>query len=257
MLRRITDGGWTCSTRILVPTDFSAPSDAALEYARTVATRFGASLHLLHVAEDPIAPSTDGSLFPPKSRRCARRSSPAPGPAEGQRTPEDVSELHATADAIIGTPAWSIVEYAGAHDIDLIVMGTHGRGGMSHLVIGSVAEAGGANRAVSGAHRPSTGQGGNSRCQAGGGHGSAARAHGDHDRGQAVLSATAGGEAELLDAVAHLVAIDAEQLAGLRLIAAGSLERLHQQLPLDLVEVDAFGRQLELRRRRPTARQRR
>ena len=46
----------------------------------------------------------------------------------------------ATANSVIGTPAGSIVEYAGGHDIDLIVMGTHGRGGMSHLLMGSVAE---------------------------------------------------------------------------------------------------------------------
>ena len=52
----------------------------------------------------------------------------------------DVNELHATVDAVIGTPAGCIVEYAGAHEMDLIVMGTHGRGGMSHLLMGSVAE---------------------------------------------------------------------------------------------------------------------
>jgi nucleotide-binding universal stress UspA family protein len=52
----------------------------------------------------------------------------------------DVEQLHATADAIIGTPALSIVEYAEGHHIDMIVMGTHGRGGMSHLLMGSVAE---------------------------------------------------------------------------------------------------------------------
>jgi hypothetical protein len=52
----------------------------------------------------------------------------------------DAVEFHATADAVIGTPAWAIIEYAEAHDIDLIVMGTHGRGGMSHLLMGSVAE---------------------------------------------------------------------------------------------------------------------
>src|SRR5689334_1721432 len=46
-------GGLVMFKRILVPMDFSAPSDAALEQARSVATRFGASLHLLHVADDP------------------------------------------------------------------------------------------------------------------------------------------------------------------------------------------------------------
>src|SRR4249919_2903809 len=54
-----------------------------------------------------------------------------------------------------------------------------------------------------------------------------------------------GGEAELLDAVPHLVAIDAEELPRLRLIPAGSLERLDKQLPFDLVEADALGRQFE------------
>ena len=42
-------------TRILVPTDFSAPSDAALAAAKELATRFGASLHLVHILEDPYA----------------------------------------------------------------------------------------------------------------------------------------------------------------------------------------------------------
>jgi nucleotide-binding universal stress UspA family protein len=54
--------------------------------------------------------------------------------------PSDVTQLHATAGSIIGTPAGSIVEYAAGHEIDLIVMGTHGRGGMEHLLMGSVAE---------------------------------------------------------------------------------------------------------------------
>jgi nucleotide-binding universal stress UspA family protein len=54
--------------------------------------------------------------------------------------PSDVSDLHATVDVVIGAPSSSIVEYADGHGIDLIVMGTHGRGGMSHLLMGSVAE---------------------------------------------------------------------------------------------------------------------
>ncbi len=127
--------------RILVPIDFSPPSDAALEYARSVAARYGAALQLLHVAEDPYRAFYSGEVFVPEieglrdeiladtSRRLMERLRPS-----------DVTELHASAESIIGTPAGSIVEYAGGHDIDLIVMGTHGRGGMAHLLIGSVAE---------------------------------------------------------------------------------------------------------------------
>src|SRR3954447_1153074 len=44
-------------THILVPTDFSTASDAALDFAKTVAGTFGASLHLLHVFEDPVIPA--------------------------------------------------------------------------------------------------------------------------------------------------------------------------------------------------------
>jgi len=62
------------------------------------------------------------------------------GQLKNRLRPSDITEFRATAESIIGTPAGSIVEYAGAHDIDLIVMGTHGRGGMSHLLMGSVAE---------------------------------------------------------------------------------------------------------------------
>jgi nucleotide-binding universal stress UspA family protein len=128
-------------TRILVPTDFSAPSDAALEYARTVATRFGASLHLLHVAEDPYRAVYSAEVYVPEVDGLREAIlSGAMGRLHDRLAPQDVSRLHATTDAVVGTPAWSIVEYAGGHDIDLIVMGTHGRGGMSHLLMGSVAE---------------------------------------------------------------------------------------------------------------------
>jgi nucleotide-binding universal stress UspA family protein len=127
--------------RILVPVDFSPPSDAALEYARNVAARYGASLHLLHVAEDPYRALYSAEVFVPQieglreeilgdtARRLTERLRPS-----------DVAELNATAESIIGTPAGSIVEYAAGRDVDLIVMGTHGRGGMAHLLMGSVAE---------------------------------------------------------------------------------------------------------------------
>ena len=128
-------------TRILVPTDFSPPSDAALEYARVVASRFGASLHLLHVVDDPYHTGYATEVFVPEVEGL-RDELLAYGIAiqEDCLQPSDRRELRATTAAVIGTPAQSIVAYAGAHDIDLIVMGTHGRGGMSHLLMGSVAE---------------------------------------------------------------------------------------------------------------------
>ena len=127
--------------RILVPMDFSEPSDAALKYARRVATRFGGSLHLLHVAEDPYRPLYSAEVYVPVMEGLREEIlTDALKRLKNRLRSSDLRELGATAEAIIGLPARSIVEYAGAHNIDLIVMGTHGRGGMSHLLMGSVAE---------------------------------------------------------------------------------------------------------------------
>ena len=127
--------------RILVPIDFSAPSDAALDYARVVAKRFGGSLHLLHVAEDPYRAFYSAEVFVPEVEGLRDTIlEDANGRMKDLLQVPDLDGVPATASAIIGTPAGSIVEYAASHDIDLIVMGTHGRGGMSHLLMGSVAE---------------------------------------------------------------------------------------------------------------------
>jgi nucleotide-binding universal stress UspA family protein len=54
--------------------------------------------------------------------------------------PIDRAQIRTTTDVVFGSSARTIVEYAADHDYDLIVMGTHGRKGMAHLLIGSVAE---------------------------------------------------------------------------------------------------------------------
>ena len=128
-------------TRILVPTDFSETSDAALTYAQTLADSLGASLHLVHVFDDPygealmaevnesVYESMRGSALAAARRRLLRRLPPA-----------DRKRFRATTAMITGTPASAIVDYAGKHEMDLIVMGTHGRSGFAHLLLGSVAE---------------------------------------------------------------------------------------------------------------------
>jgi nucleotide-binding universal stress UspA family protein len=129
-------------TRILVPTDFSAPSDAALEYAKVLAAQFGASLHILHVvdefftappvsAEAYIAESPDlvAGIFEDAKARLSHRI------AANER-----ARYRATTEIVTGPCARSIVNYATGRGMDLIVMGTHGRSGLDHLLTGSVAE---------------------------------------------------------------------------------------------------------------------
>ena len=124
---------------ILVPSDFSECSDEALAYGLELARRFNAKVHLLHVVQDPAT---------------------QPWAAEGFAAPviEVVDEWQRQADArlralvpdadrarvivttTVATPYAEILAYAEEHDVDLIVMGTHGRSGVSHLLLGSIAE---------------------------------------------------------------------------------------------------------------------
>ena len=129
-------------TRILVPTDFSAPSNAAIACAKGLATKFGASIHLLHVLDDPFvtgAFAADVYAPPPAGLRESWLKG-AETLLGAQLAPEEQARFRTTTAVVFGSPAKAIVDYAGTRDIDLIVMGTHGRGGMAHLFIGSVAE---------------------------------------------------------------------------------------------------------------------
>ena len=129
-------------TRILVPTDFSPASDAALGCARRLATRFGGSLHLLHVLDDLSVGGTFGSEFylaDSPDMRTARLNDARERLAH-RVMPDDRSQVHATPEVIFGRSAQTIVDYAADGDVDVIVMGTHGRSGMAHLLMGSVAE---------------------------------------------------------------------------------------------------------------------
>jgi nucleotide-binding universal stress UspA family protein len=126
--------------QILAPTDFSAPSKHAIAYAFELAQRFGATLMLLHVVRAPTYPS--GGFLPPgmatvllgEWERQARLNL-AEMLSESHAAPVEVSRR-----VVIGNPWRAIIEVAEAEHVDLIVMATHGRSGLSHLVMGSVAE---------------------------------------------------------------------------------------------------------------------
>lgn len=127
--------------RILFPTDFSEYSQEAEKYACGFAERFGAELHLLHVLQDLVAMVPEpGLAFPApgeymqemhKSSEEALHQRPDPRWAEGLSVVREIRQ---------GPPFVEIIRYAREKDIDLIVTGTHGRSGLAHVLLGSVAE---------------------------------------------------------------------------------------------------------------------
>ncbi len=128
--------------RILLPTDFSEQSGEATRYACAFAEQFQAELHVLHVVEKlaatipeavvEMATALENYLEVAETKALAQLTKVLePGWEQGK---------HVTLATRTGLAFLKIIEYAKEHEIDLIVMGTHGRTGLSHVLMGSVAE---------------------------------------------------------------------------------------------------------------------
>ena len=132
--------------RILLPVDFSAHSDLALRYATTLADRFGATVEVLHVVEDPFVSGgwSPGAIAPNIPELLADLVTAARAKLDDMKAAAASKGLHLTTTVLTtvmtGRPADSISDYARTEKFDLIVMGTHGRRGLSHTLMGSVAE---------------------------------------------------------------------------------------------------------------------
>src|SRR5262245_48063345 len=128
--------------RILVPTDFSPASEIALQYAIDMARCWGAETHLVHVVDDlSFAPARPGGGYVsavPELRQALV------GDACDQLSKATerclAAGVRVSSEVVVGAPARVIVETAASRRTDLIVMGTHGRGALEHLLLGSVAE---------------------------------------------------------------------------------------------------------------------
>ncbi|WP_115865019.1 universal stress protein [Halorussus litoreus] len=120
---------------ILVPSDGSRGADRAFEQALDLADTYDAQLHLLHV----IDVSGDAGEFRPVTVVEELRE-------RGEELTGDLAEraadvgVEARSDVIRGLPHRTILDYVDDHDVDLVVMGTHGRTGLQRYVLGSVAE---------------------------------------------------------------------------------------------------------------------
>lgn len=124
---------------ILVPTDFSECSDAAVKYGFALANAFGATVHLLNVVQDPYAMPWGADAF---AAPVADMLTDWEAEAK-RRLVESVPDASASAAVLttrVGSPSSEIVRYAAQQGTDLIVLGTHGRGPLGHILLGSVAE---------------------------------------------------------------------------------------------------------------------
>jgi nucleotide-binding universal stress UspA family protein len=123
--------------KILVPTDFSECSKAAMDHAMSLAQTFQAQIILLHVMEPPVY-GLDFSLMHPGALPIVRQKL-----MEMMEQSVDVMKdqgIVAEGHFIMGVPFLEIIRAAEKHNADLIVMGTHGRTGLSHILLGSTAE---------------------------------------------------------------------------------------------------------------------
>jgi universal stress protein A len=127
--------------QVLVATDFSDAADAALRYGRALAHAFGATLHVIHVVPDPLSLPWNGV---PEGTALGALQQEWEGHARDRIamgiSDRDQAVLRVQIAVRTGEPVRQIVDYAIGHGIDLIVLGTRGRGPVAHLLLGSVAE---------------------------------------------------------------------------------------------------------------------
>jgi nucleotide-binding universal stress UspA family protein len=127
--------------RILVPTDFSAASKAALKYACGLADSLNASLDILHAVDYPYSPGAYTEFYSLPQEFFDELETDARRSLEAVLTADAKERYRATLALRKGAAAREILSYLGEHhDIDLVVMATQGRGGVGRLMMGSVAD---------------------------------------------------------------------------------------------------------------------
>ena len=128
--------------KILCPTDFSENSEHALKYALALATLSQADLQLFHVVE-PITYPQSTEFFEPvldEVELMMKMETAFQQQLEDQVTTLKAKYPKIKGKLVTGNTFLEIIQAARDDDVDMIVMGTHGRTGLAHVLIGSVAE---------------------------------------------------------------------------------------------------------------------
>ena len=127
------------TSQILVPIDFSAHTERALDYASMLASKLSARVLLMHVIHAmPLGVTEMGSAMP--SAYLQQIESEISQGMEKHLQRLSAAGLASEMVLVHGVPLEEIVHLATARQVELIIMGTHGRTGLGHLFLGSVAE---------------------------------------------------------------------------------------------------------------------
>jgi universal stress protein A len=127
--------------RVLAPSDFSDHSLPSVLYAAEMAEKFGAELILLHVIQDLALVMPDAVMPTPIPAPDIQQLTESARTAIGELvTRHNLDRLKPRVEIRYGSPAAEIVEAAKSLNADLLCISTHGRGGLAHFLLGSVAE---------------------------------------------------------------------------------------------------------------------
>jgi nucleotide-binding universal stress UspA family protein len=126
--------------RILVPTDFSAASEIAFNYAVDLAAREGATIHVLHVIGDLALTAAYADALAIELAGLRENLMADAQKRLDEAAAKASANVNITTQVLVGQAALLIADTAANRGVDLVVMGTHGRGGFAHLMLGSVAE---------------------------------------------------------------------------------------------------------------------
>ena len=139
--------------KIVVPTDFTARSDQTVTYAASLAANLNAAVHLMHVIEEPFVAGGEWDLYGRDAQEVRERLyADVRSRLAAIAVRLEQQRLRVTIEIRHGSACDAIIDAAAAAGADLIVMSTHGRSGLPHLLLGSVAE-----RVIRGAHCPGPG----------------------------------------------------------------------------------------------------
>lgn len=125
---------------VLLPTDGSEPSEAAAARGAGLAEQLGATVHCFSVVDEGVASGLDSLLADDDSPSVDDLAEQADDHVDRAATTVTDCDVECVSATATGDPAEEIVDYTDDHGLDMIVMGTHGRGGFRRAVVGSVTD---------------------------------------------------------------------------------------------------------------------